>query len=108
MLLRDFHHVSEKYLEHLKGNELWMLPITDRIEVICHGDFAPYNVTFIDNRPLFDRIITRLKQLITFMTAQASKGDRQFQQDIMEGHLDIYEKDILFLMKMRDIERDLK
>ena len=47
-LLRDFHAVGQAYLSHLTGNERWMLPAQNLAgppEVMCHGDFAPYNVT---------------------------------------------------------------
>ncbi|MGL5041734.1 MAG: HAD-IIB family hydrolase [Culicoidibacterales bacterium] len=42
-LLRKFHDISEKYIEKLTGLEIWMLPPIAPVEVICHGDFAPYN-----------------------------------------------------------------
>ena len=49
-LLLKFHSYSEKYISRSIHEEQWMLPITLPIEVMCHGDFAPYNVTVIDNK----------------------------------------------------------
>lgn len=44
-LLREYHDVTSKYIDqHNVGAMRWMLPIREPIEVICHGDFAPYNV----------------------------------------------------------------
>jgi hypothetical protein len=47
-LLRSFHVVSGRYIDKLTHKEEWMLPSVDPIEVMCHGDFAPYNVTIVD------------------------------------------------------------
>lgn len=44
-LLRDFHTVGADYISRLTGEESWMLSSNERVEVMCHGDFAPYNVT---------------------------------------------------------------
>lgn len=44
-LLLKFHQYSEEYVSFLTNTEQWMLPSTFPIEVMCHGDFAPYNVT---------------------------------------------------------------
>lgn len=49
-LLRTFHQYSERYLAHLTGQEHWMLEKVSPVEVMCHGDFAPYNVTIISNQ----------------------------------------------------------
>ena len=48
-LLLKFHNYSTKYISRLSNNENWMLPILSPIEVMCHGDFAPYNVTIVNN-----------------------------------------------------------
>jgi len=44
-LLYKFHEVSKTYVSKLTMDEQWMLPSVEPIEVMCHGDFAPYNVT---------------------------------------------------------------
>lgn len=49
-LLRQYHDVGEKYIHRLTGEEVWMLPKRLPVEVMCHGDFAPYNITFVDGR----------------------------------------------------------
>ena len=46
-LLRRYHISGAKYLSRLTGQEEWMLPARAPAEVMCHGDFAPYNLTFI-------------------------------------------------------------
>lgn len=46
-LLRSYHDVSGMYIEKLTHKEVWMLPSISPIEVMCHGDFAPYNVTIM-------------------------------------------------------------
>lgn len=43
-LLRQLHDASVGYLNQLKGDEVWMLPPLKPAEVICHADYAPYNV----------------------------------------------------------------
>ena len=48
-LLLKFHQYSEQYVPELTNNEQWMLPAVSPVEILCHGDFAPYNVTVIDN-----------------------------------------------------------
>lgn len=47
-LLYRFHEFSKAYVKNLTGTEEWMLPARLPIEVMCHGDFAPYNITFAD------------------------------------------------------------
>lgn len=49
-LLHRYHDLGAQYISRLTGNELWMLPARSPAEVMCHGDFAPYNLTFIENR----------------------------------------------------------
>ncbi len=49
-LLRRYHDIGAMYIERLKGDETWMLPGRTPSEVMCHGDFAPYNVTFVNDR----------------------------------------------------------
>ena len=47
-LLRRYHDIGEKYVHQLTGEEVWMLPKQLPVEVMCHGDFAPYNITFVN------------------------------------------------------------
>jgi len=49
-LLRSYHDASASFVSRLKGNEPWFLPAREPIEVICHGDYAPYNVVLEGNR----------------------------------------------------------
>lgn len=49
-LLRRFHEISEQYVAKLTGEERWMLEVKTPVEVLCHGDFAPYNVTVMDGK----------------------------------------------------------
>ena len=50
-LLKRYHEIGRNYIAKLCGNEEWMLPIVEPIEVMCHGDFAPYNVTLVSGKP---------------------------------------------------------
>jgi aminoglycoside phosphotransferase (APT) family kinase protein len=48
-LLRQYHTASQSYLEKLQQREdwttiAWMLPSRQPVELICHGDFSPYNL----------------------------------------------------------------
>lgn len=43
-LLRTYHDATESFLAQTPENHTWQLPSQTPIEVICHGDFAPYNV----------------------------------------------------------------
>jgi Ser/Thr protein kinase RdoA (MazF antagonist) len=44
-LLRKLHDHTEQFIQRFNSVELtWMLPIQEPIEVVCHGDFTPYNV----------------------------------------------------------------
>jgi len=49
-LLRSYHDASVSFVSRLKGNEPWLLPAREPVEVICHGDYAPYNVVLEGNR----------------------------------------------------------
>lgn len=55
-LLRRYHDISTKYIPYLTEQEQWLLPIRYPIEVMCHGDFASYNIAFQDGKPngIFD------------------------------------------------------
>lgn len=49
-LLRRFHDASESFLNVIQPKAVdWMLSPVKPFEVICHGDFAPYNVAFTGN-----------------------------------------------------------
>ncbi len=46
-LLRAYHNASQNFLkDDSRTHQDWMLPSKNPQEVICHGDFAPYNVVF--------------------------------------------------------------
>lgn len=47
-LIKDFHRASISFLDSLTGDEPWMLISRTPVEVMCHGDFAPYNVVITD------------------------------------------------------------
>lgn len=49
-LLRRYHDIGAGYIARLTGDEPWMLPARWPAEVMCHGDFAPYNITFVDEK----------------------------------------------------------
>lgn len=48
-LLRDFHTASQGFLESDGTPQTWMLPPQEPHEIVCHGDFAPYNVATINH-----------------------------------------------------------
>ncbi|PDT02815.1 transposase [Rhizobium chutanense] len=43
-LLRAFHTASQGFLESDSEAQTWMLPPQEPREIVCHGDYAPYNV----------------------------------------------------------------
>ncbi len=43
-LLRRFHDAARGFLETDPEEQLWMLPPREPRAIVCHGDFAPYNV----------------------------------------------------------------
>lgn len=45
-LLRAYHDVSVNFLNVNINSYNWMFPPRDPQEVICHNDFAPYNIIF--------------------------------------------------------------
>jgi len=49
-LLRAYHDATASFVPKLKGDEAWMLPVREPVEVICHGDYAPYNLVMQGNR----------------------------------------------------------
>jgi hypothetical protein len=50
-LLREYHDATVSFIASRAFDESqWMLPSRLPYEVICHGDFAPYNVALIDKK----------------------------------------------------------
>jgi Ser/Thr protein kinase RdoA (MazF antagonist) len=47
-LLRHYHNCSALFAKSLETSYEWQLPARSPCEVICHGDFAPYNVVLND------------------------------------------------------------
>lgn len=45
-LLRTYHDVSQNFLNQVTLSQDWLLPSKNPQEVICHSDFAPYNIVF--------------------------------------------------------------
>ncbi|HEX3782389.1 MAG TPA: phosphotransferase [Pseudonocardiaceae bacterium] len=43
-LLRDFHDSTVGFVDRYRSG--WQYPALEPVEVICHGDFAPYNCVF--------------------------------------------------------------
>jgi aminoglycoside phosphotransferase (APT) family kinase protein len=53
-LLKQFHLASRRYLDTLQQRKdwasiQWMLPARQPVELICHGDFSPYNLALSAN-----------------------------------------------------------
>lgn len=49
--LRDYHDISQKFLLNKSFSKKgWMFPCRNPTEVICHNDFAPYNICFEGKR----------------------------------------------------------
>lgn len=52
-LLRKYHDASQSFLASDGFNQAcWQLPCRDPQEVMCHGDFAPYNVVLNGNQAI--------------------------------------------------------
>lgn len=50
-LLRRYHDASSSFLSKHTFEKLeWMLPRKEPAEVICHGDYAPYNVSLVGSQ----------------------------------------------------------
>ena len=46
-LLQSYHDASQHFLNaHDVSHQEWMLPCREPQEVMCHSDFAPYNICF--------------------------------------------------------------
>lgn len=48
-LLRRIHDATEDVAKAWR-NDVWQAPVREPVEVICHGDFAPYNCVFADGK----------------------------------------------------------
>lgn len=48
-VLRDYHHATAD-LAATVATDGWLLPAREPVEVVCHGDFAPYNCVVRDDR----------------------------------------------------------
>lgn len=49
-LLRHYHDTSALFVKEYDCREMaWMFPHREPVEVICHGDFTPYNVALRDD-----------------------------------------------------------
>ncbi|WP_073052562.1 phosphotransferase [Kaistia soli] len=46
-LLRRFHDAARGFLESDGEEQRWMLPPQEPCEIVCHGDFAPFNVATV-------------------------------------------------------------
>lgn len=50
-LLRQYHDASRSFISENSAEDLtWMLPCREPMEVICHGDYAPYNVALVGSK----------------------------------------------------------
>lgn len=49
-LLSRFHELSKRYIKNIDNKSKWMLSPVHPIEMICHGDFAPYNTVIVDEK----------------------------------------------------------
>lgn len=157
-MLRAYHDASAKVAAKLTRLDGWQLPAQLPAEVICHGDFAPYNVVLdgseavglidfdvahpaprawdvayalyrwapltaptnhdgfgsLDEQilrarlfcetyqltyqgSLSEMICRRLNALILFMTAMARANDRQYSDNIADGHLALYVRDVEYI-----------
>ena len=53
LLLRKFHDASQKFLtENKSSDQGWMFTSRSPQEVICHNDFAPYNICFDEEQAI--------------------------------------------------------
>lgn len=159
-LLRKIHDASVGFVQQENISSFtWMLPPQEPYEVICHGDFAPYNVALTGNlvtgvfdfdtahpaprvwdlayslycwapfktnsddklgtleeqisraklfcdsygtseeqkKQIPDFMIKRLNALVNFMRREANKGNQQFCENIDQGHLKSYLRDIEYI-----------
>lgn len=103
-MLRRYHDVGEQYIQKLTGREKWMLPAVYPIEVMCHGDFAPYNVTILDGNVWgmidFDTLHPGPRIWdVAYMKQQAQLGSEDFIRNIQDGHMDLYMQDMRYIIE---------
>ena len=70
-----------------------------RVAAFCRTYGAPAGPDVIDAVP------DRLRALVTGMRDRAAQGHPAFQQHIDEGHADLYERDIRYVRRHRDVLR---
>lgn len=51
VMLRRLHDATTELAARSGMRTGWRFDAIDPVEVICHNDFAPYNVVFVDGRP---------------------------------------------------------
>ena len=51
-LLRAYHDATVSFLQNQAAGQIWMFPARPPAQVICHGDFAPYNVVLGGDRAI--------------------------------------------------------
>ena len=163
-LLRAYHEATRSFLSQNPEGHTWLLPSQTPVEVVCHGDFAPYNVvlngrqavgiidfdtahpapriwdiayalyrwapfthpqnpdglgdlkTQIGRARLFceaygfpaaqrhelvDAMILRLETLVSYMQAEAQKGNEAFIANLADGHHLLYLADVEYLGEKR-------
>ena len=54
---------------------------------------------------LTDTIITRLEDLISFLQAAADNGDKKYQCNIKDGHLQLYSQDLEYIRETQKNNR---
>lgn len=116
-LLYSFHQAGRKYISHLSGQEQWMLPPVTPIEVMCHGDFVPYNVTIMDEKPqgiidfdmlhsgpaLWD-IAYAVYRWVPFTSPDNPDHYNNLEEQIRR--MKLYKSDILYILKNAQKIRD--
>ena len=55
-----------------------------------------------DRAGLVDTILRRVQAVCDLIVGQAAKGDRFFQQHLAEGHLDGYQRDLVYIESLRE------
>jgi hypothetical protein len=67
-----------------------------------HQPLTPDNAYGLaDREGLVDTILRRVQAVCELIVGQAAKGDRFFQRHLAEGHLDGYERDLVFIQSLR-------